>query len=118
MTADGVSLPTTIAQMGTVAKTQAKVQQSAQPVAPFADQLDKKEELRVQRVKETTKAEQEKIDPEKEKDNDRRRRRRLKRNRNLAGSSTEEDQDGQGTTGEESDSENQEQVGLLIDLRV
>lgn len=117
MTADGVSLPTTIAQMGSVAKTQAKGQQSAQQVAPFADQLDKKEELRVQRVKETTKAEQEKIDPEKEKENDRRRRRRLKRNKKLVGSGTEEDQENQESTGEESDSENQEKVGLLIDLR-
>lgn len=114
MAGDGVSLPTTIAQMGSVAKTQARGQQAAQPAVPFADQLDKRDDLKIQRVKELDKAEQQRINPDEEKEKDKRRRRRLRRNRKvLAG-----DQDGQEGGQDEERDEEQEQVGQLIDLRV
>lgn len=113
MAADGVSLPTTIAQMGSVAKTQAKAQQPAQQVTPFSEQPDKKEELKVQRVKETPEAEQGKINPDEER-RDRRQRRKLKRQRKLLADDGETEE--QENSSEESD-ENQEGPGTLIDLR-
>ena len=113
MASDGVSLPTTIAQMGSVAKTQVKGQQAAQPAAPFAEQLDKRDDLKVQRVKELAKTENQKIKPDEEKD--KRRRRRQRRNRNLLAGS-EEDLEGQENNGEEPTEENQDRVGILIDL--
>ncbi len=116
MAGDGVSLPTTIAQMGTVAKTQAKgQQQTAQQTTAFAEQLDKKDELKVKRVKETQKAEQQKIDPDAEQEKDRRRRRRLKRNQKFLARG----EDPQGDENSQDQQEDQEeQVGILIDLRV
>ncbi len=47
---DGVSLPTTLAQMGSVAKTQAKGQQAPAQTTPFSDQLNRDDDLKVQRV--------------------------------------------------------------------
>lgn len=115
MAGDGISIPTTIAQMGSVAKTQARSQQVAQPAAPFSEQLEKKDELRVQRVKETLKSEQQKIDADQDQDQDKRRRRRLNRNRKvLAGG--EEEPDEEPLPGEET-AEEGDKVGHLIDLR-
>jgi hypothetical protein len=61
MPGDGVSLPTTLAQMGSVAKTQARGQQAAPQVTPFSEQKDDKNELKVQRVKETDPAEKNRV---------------------------------------------------------
>ncbi len=114
MAGDGVSLPTTIAQLGSVARTQAKGQQTAHPAAPFADQLEKKDELKVQHIKEIQKAEQQKIDPDKEKD--KRRRNRMRRKQKLlARKNAEEPAEG---NGEDQDGQTPEQVGVLIDLWV
>lgn len=117
MAGDGVSLPTSIAQMGSVAKTQAKTQQTAQPVTPFADQLDKKDELKVQRVKETLKTEQEKVDPdqEREKGKDKRRRRRMRRKGKNLGLNAEAPENGEDSPENE---ESAEKVGTVLDLRV
>ncbi len=115
MAGDGVSMPTTIAQMGSVAKTQAKAQQQpAQHAAPFAEQMDKQEELRLQRVKETQEAEKKKIEQEEKEQRDRRRRRREKRREKL--DAREEDR--VAATDSESDSEENETIGTLLDLRV
>ena len=115
MAGDGVSLPTSIAQMGSVAKTQAKGQQAAQQTTTFADQLDKKDELKVQRVKETQKADQEKIDPDQDREKDKRQRRRLRRNRKfLTDEAAAEEQENP----EETPEDQEEKVGVLIDLRV
>jgi RecA/RadA recombinase len=116
MAGDGISLPTTIAQMGSVAKTQAKGQQAAQPAAPFAEQIDKKDDLKIQRVKESQKAEQQAINPDQENEKDKRRRRRLRRNRKYLDVSQE--QELEEASQQDTEKEDQEQMGRLIDLRV
>lgn len=113
---DGVSLPTTLAQMGSVAKTQAKGQQAATQTTPFADQLKKDDDLKVQRVKETEEATQQKIDPKQE-NQDKRQRRRLKRHRKHLANAENEPESPAGD-GDEDDPDNAEQLGVLIDLRV
>jgi len=115
MSADGVSLPTTLAQMGSVAKTQAKAQHNAPQVTPFSEQKDQEDDLKVQRVKETEKTDQEKIDPDADR-RDRRKRRRLKRNRKQLGREASGESDNGEPGGE--DQPDQETLGNLIDLRV
>ncbi|MGD9548713.1 MAG: hypothetical protein AB7V45_14395 [Candidatus Krumholzibacteriia bacterium] len=115
MSGDGVSLPTTLAQMGSVAKTQARAQQSGQPVAPFHDQRDKKDELRVQRVRETEKPNQGKVDPDADR-RDKRQRRRDNRQQKVLDQAAGDGEDGGPNTGQ--DQERQpETLGVTIDLR-
>ncbi|MBU8869847.1 MAG: hypothetical protein KOO60_03120 [Gemmatimonadales bacterium] len=117
MAGDGVSLPTTIAQMGSVAKTQAKVQQPAQQGAPFAEQLEKNDELKVQRVKETQEAEQQKIKADEDR-KDRRQQRKRKRNQKRIDRLQKENAGSETTEQPELSKEEQEKLGALIDLRV
>ena len=77
MVGDGISLQTNLAQLGNVAKTQAKSQPSPQATTPFSEQVAKQDDLKAQRVKQTEQIEKRQIDPDAERD--RRRRRRLKR---------------------------------------
>ena len=116
MSGDGVSLPTTLSQLGSVAKTQARGQQSSQQVTPFSEQLSKKEELHVQRVKETPKAEEGRINPDEEKE-DKRKRRRLRRQRKLL-TRIEDQDESENKSKENPDQTNREALGSLIDLRV
>jgi len=122
MPGDGVSLPTTLAQMGSVAKTQARGQQSSPQVTPFSEQKQEQDELGVQRVKETTESEKNHVCRQAE-EKDKRKRRRLKRNRrkpdhpngkNCGGTGGAEDP-GDDRRGTESGTE---ELGSLIDLRV
>lgn len=122
MPGDGVSLPTTLAQMGAVAKTQAKGQQVAPQVTPFSGQKKDEEELRVQRVSESSAAEKNKIKRETD-EKDKRKRRRLKRksrrwklgDEHLA----EKEGDEISPSTENGSPENEsEELGSLIDLRV
>ena len=121
MAGDGVSLPSTIAQMGNVAKAQAKAQQPAQQVTPFSEQLGNKDELKVQRVREMQEAEQQKIKDE-DQGKDHRQRRKLKRNRKrfsqdgIDSDQQDELMEADGSDGDSS--EEQERLGALIDLRV
>ncbi len=103
MPGDGVSLPTTLAQMGSVAKTQARGQQSSPQVTPFSEQKADRDELRIQRVKETSKTDKTRVTRQDE-ENDKRKRRRLKRVRKR---DKREQQD-----------VDEERIGSLIDLRV
>lgn len=113
MAGDGVSIPQSIAQMGSVAKTQAKSQPNqAQQVTPFAEQLEKQDELKVQRVQETRETEQKKIDREEE-NRDRRRRRREKRQRKMLAREDEEAAPGELAV----EDEEIESIGALIDTR-
>ncbi len=110
-------MPTTLAQMGSVAKTQAKGQQAQTQATPFTDHLQKDDDLKVQRVKEMEEASKQKID-EKQENPDKRKRRRLKRNEKRFTDGEEEkfeDQDDE--TAEDADPD-QEQLGILIDMRV
>ena len=114
---DGVSLPTTLAQMGSVAKTQAKGQQAATQTTPFADQLNKDDDLKVQRVQETNESQKQKLDPNGG-NADKRKRRRLKRNRKqFADGSADLENDNDDGSSAESQPE-AEQLGVLIDMRV
>ena len=117
MAGDGVSLPTTIAQMGSVAKAQAKAQQPAQQATPFSEQLDKKDELKAQRIRQVKETEQQKIKPD-EDGKDRRQRRKwkrqLKRTAREQGSDSGQEED----LPSEDSGEEQERLGGLVDLRV
>lgn len=53
MPGDGVSLPTTLAQLGAVAKAQVRATNQPQPAAPFAELQEQKGELSARRVQET-----------------------------------------------------------------
>lgn len=110
MAGDGVSIPQTIVQMGSVAKSQAKAQPNASHQAtPFNEQLEKQEQLRVQRVKETREAEKKKIERENE-NKDRRRQRRERRQQKTV-AREEESEVGKKSAAEE----DIEAIGALID---
>ena len=123
MPGDGVSLPTTLAQMGNVAKAQARGQQAAPQVTPFSEQKDDKNDLKVQRVKETAPAEKSRVDADRE-EKDKRKRRRLKRRRNRYPEFREgHEPDGNEDFDPECDlaedgTEEEELLGGLLDLRV
>lgn len=114
---DGVSLPTTLAQMGSVAKTQAKGQHSQVQVTPFSEQMNKDEELRVQRVKQMDEARQDEVDADKE-NPDKRRRRRLNRQRKRLKDGAELDFEPDGDESEDDAEGDAERLGVLIDMRV
>ena len=122
MAGDGVSLPTTIAQMGSVAKTQARGQQSSPQVTPFSEQKEDQDEFGIQRVKETTEAEKNHV-ARQEEEKDKRKRRRLKRNRRKLDHSEEKrhvgakDSDHGGDDPQPTET-GAEELGSLIDLRV
>lgn len=110
---DGVSLPTTLSQMGSVAKTQAKGQQAQTQVTPFSEQMKRDEELRVQRVSQTEGTQQEKIDANQE-NPDKRQRRRLKRQQKRLGEAAEADL----AEAEDEEESEGDRLGVLIDMRV
>jgi len=116
MPGDGVSLPTTLSQMGTVAKTQAKGQQNTPQVTPFSEQSREEEELKIQRVRETAEAEKNRVTDSSD-EKDKRKRRRLKRNRRKLGSGSEESVAEQDVRRDKTEDEG-ETRGSLIDLRV
>ncbi len=113
MAGDGVSMPTNLAQLGSVAKTQAQAQQAAQPATSVSEELAKKDSLKAQRVKEIQKSDKGHINP----DEDRRQKRKKRRlekslNRDLADG---ENQEVASLSEEEEEAE--EELGLLVDLR-
>ncbi len=122
MPGDGVSLPTSLAQMGNVAKTQARGQQSAPQVTPFSEKKEGQEELKVQRVTETKEAEKNRV-TRRDEEKDKRKRRRLNRTLKKGKLPEEEKHLLRGHTdpqdGDERDPETEnETLGGLIDLRV
>jgi hypothetical protein len=122
MPGDGVSLPTSLAQLGNAAKTQARGQQSSPQVTPFSQQKDGQEELKVQRVKETEAAEKNRVS-RRDEEKDKRKRRRLKRRRKKEKPPADEvlqnHEAGNQGDGEENEClEDESTLGGLIDLRV
>lgn len=113
MNSDGVSLPTQIVQLGTVAKTQSRAQQQAQSTTPFKDQLERRDELHVQRVNPSEAADHRRIEAEQD-DPDKRRRRRQRREQKAADRAAADDDPAGGAADPD---EAAEQVGSLIDLR-
>lgn len=114
MSGDGVSIPTSLAQMGNVAKSQARSQNTTAPATPFAEQMGKKEELKVQRVKETQDSAEAKVTREKEEKDNRKRRRLNRQKKNLT---QDPDLTKEQASEEEEDSQ-EEEIGCLLDLRV
>lgn len=104
-------MPTQLAQMGSVAKTQSQTQQAAQPATNFQEQQAKEDSLKVQRVQESEKAAKNKVDP----DADRRRERRRKRQQKRTLAKLEEGNFD--NLLEKTPEGEEEEVGLLVDLR-
>ncbi len=113
MSGDGVSLQTTISQMGNVAKAQLKGQQQNQPTAPLSEEIDKSKDLKVNRATQAEKTEKGRIekDEQKKKRQTKKRKRRPK-NRPKAKQTAVPDDDAK-QNGEE-----QHDIGLNIDTRV
>ena len=113
MSGDGVSMPTQLAQLGNVAKTQARVQQAAQPATSFSDQLEKNDDLKAQRIKEAKEAEKGHINP----DEDRRQKRKKRRQKKklLESLDGSENQNGEVQSDEVENPE--DEIGVLVDLR-
>jgi hypothetical protein len=110
MAGDGISLQTTLSQLGNVAKTQAKGQQANPSTTPLSEQIDKSKDLKVDRVKKTDKAEQQRIDPDKQKEREKRRRRLRRRPEAEAAADKSAD-------GDPMDAEAAPEVGGLVDTR-
>ena len=114
MSGGGISLPVSIAQMGSVAKTQAQGQQAAQQTRPLDTRKEQQEAFKVDRVRETEKSEKGRVDPDEER-LDKRQKRRLKRSRKkLAG----EGDDRAETSSHTRTDEKTEELGTLVDCRV
>lgn len=118
MSGDGVSLPSTIAQMGTVAKTQARGQ-ATQQAHPADLRRQEQDEIKVERVKETEKGEKSRINPEDSK-KDKRRQRRIKRHLGKQGPQDQGDTPSQEDNPDphEITDDTQEPLGSLVDCRV
>ncbi len=104
-------MPTTLSQLGRVAKTQAKGQSQNQQVTPFSEQQEKHDEFKLERVNKTEKSSKEQIDPDSRKEKDRRKRRRLARRR--AGQRSE---DNAGADEASRTEDQDEELGVTIDL--
>ena len=116
MNSDGVSLPTTISQLGSVAKSQARAQQTGQNAVPFQKQLDKQEELKVQRVQQAEKSGHRRVEADDERPDKRKRRRRRREQKLLEREQAEAA--AAGADGRDrDDDEERDRVGGLIDLR-
>jgi hypothetical protein len=70
----GVSLQTTIVQLGSVAQTQLKGQQAHHPTTPFSERLDANQDATVQRVRKADEAERKRIDADAKRERRRRER--------------------------------------------
>lgn len=113
MPSGGVSLPVSIAQMGSVAKTQAQGQQAAQQTRPLDSRKEQQETFQVQRVKETGEPEKGRIQPD-EDSLDKRQKRRLKRDRKRRAEAREQELEVASRRAEEAG----EEIGTLVDCRV
>lgn len=107
-------MPTTLAQLGDVAKVQVRATSQSQPGTPFAERLDEKGQLQAHRVQETEQPRaQKRVDPE-QGGLDKRQRRRQRRQERQDGHVDLEDD------GDESQTESPEEaspLGHLIDMR-
>lgn len=119
MTGDGISLQTTIAQSGNVAKTQLKGQQQNQQTVPLSEQVDKSKDLKVNRVKQAVKAEHNKVDPDARRGKGQRRKKRKRHaesaSRVAAEASSEREQPAE--TAASPTSGPASEVGSLVDKR-
>ncbi|MBK8166151.1 MAG: hypothetical protein IPK64_09305 [bacterium] len=109
MPGDGVSLPTTLAQLGSVAKAQVRVTSPSQPATPFAELQEQKGELKARKVQETEPAQADRrIDGDRDAPDKRQRRRQRRQAR-----TGPVDPDPSAAAAEE----NASPLGTLVDLR-
>ena len=92
MAGDGVSLQTNITQLGNLAKSQSRAQQSGAVNPDQARQLEKEDVQPLEKVRETEKAEKKQVDPEQERSRHRRRRREDRQRADSAGEDAAEDE--------------------------
>ena len=112
MPADGVSLPTTLAQRGSVAKAQARATNLPQPATPFADLAEQKGELKAHRVQEPGQPTPgHAIDPGRDGLDKRQRRRQRRQGKPAGGEPEQTDALADGTANDISP------LGHLVDLR-
>jgi hypothetical protein len=110
---DGISLQTTISQLGNVAKTQAKSQQANQPTTPLSEQIDRSKDLKVDRVKETERTAKQRVDPDAKKE--RKRKRRGRRNLLPEDEAALTAAESEGERPDEEEEESGGDVGRLLD---
>ena len=91
MSGDGVSLQTTISQMGNVAKAQLKGQQQNQPTAPLSEEIDKSKDLKVNRVKQAEKTEKGRIEEDEQKKKRADKKKDVEKKKKLAGGKKDEE---------------------------
>ncbi len=106
-------MPTQLAQLGSVAKTQAQAQQSAQPASQVSEQLNKQDDLKAQRVKEINDAEKGRING----DEDRRQKRKKRRHQKNQLKALSEDEIEAGAENQPAECTEEEEIGRLVDLR-
>jgi hypothetical protein len=120
MAGDGLSLQTTISQLGNVARTQLKGQQSNQPTSPLSEQLAQSKDLKVNRVKKADKSEKGRIQPDEEKEKEKERKQEA-RQRARSGQDRESPTGSDGESGgtapanEHQDEVAVDDVGRLVD---
>lgn len=112
MPGDGVSLPTTLAQMGSVAKAQARASTLPQPATPFADLQEQKGELKARKVQEPGQAQADRRVEEQADGLDKRQRRRQRR-QGRGGQEGAAD----AANADETDANDASPLGHLVDLR-
>jgi hypothetical protein len=117
MPSGGISLPVSIAQMGSVAKTQAQGQQAAQQTRPLDSRKEQQEAFKVDKVRETEKTDQGRINPDEER-LDKRQKRRLKRSRKRLTGREESGTRFASDHADERPDDSQEELGTLVDCRV
>jgi hypothetical protein len=109
MPGDGVSLPTTLAQMGNVAKAQVRATPQVQPATPFAELQEQKGELKARKVQEPGPAQPDRrVDAERDALDKRQRRRQRRQARS---GPTDPD------PADDAEAEDASPLGTLVDLR-
>ena len=111
MAGGGISLQTTIVQLGSVAQTQLKGQQAHHPTTPFSERLDASQDTTVQRVRKADEAERKRIDADGRRERRRRERPADEGAPEAAAAAADEPAPEAGPEGGEND------VGRLIDTR-
>lgn len=111
MSADGVSLPTTLAQLGNVAKAQARATSQPQSATAYADQQEKRGELAARKVQETGAQQAQRQVSSDQRNLDKRQRRRQKRQERQA------DGEGSAAAAGRGEPEDASPLGHLVDLR-
>jgi len=101
MSADGVSIQTSIAQAGAAARTQAKVQNKSKEKPPVSRLLENNKDTRVEKAKETDEAARGRVDDDREEG-------RRRDQEGHAGDDLEKDENAESSA---------DGVGLVVDTR-